>query len=262
MSVAPDDAPAAPDDPTRPQDRSPPENPGLVAAIRQASIAGNGGGERGIARALVEAKLLVAVRGSRRRDAELTLLATPQSDGSPALLAFTDQDALDLWRTQANFVTARAPGLARYALESGPGALTINAAGPVSVTLGERELRPLAAGGVPLSPPQEGHVRLRGTSIVAPDGLVAAIDAELGDRGSVVAAYLLEPHSEEPRRTIIGLVVDEGAPTGTVPAIVDALTEALAPIASADRGLGVVALSPESAAALRRGGVEPIFERA
>lgn len=262
VSFAPTDPPAAADDSTRPQDRSPPENPGLVAALRQASITDDGSGERRIARELVDARLLVAASGRRRRGAELILLAAPQLDGRPALLAFTDQDALDLWRPQANFIAARAPGLARYALESGPGALTINAAGPISATLGEGELRPLASGGLPLAPAQDGQVRLRGASVTAPDDLVAAIEAALGARGEVAAAYLLEPHSEEPRRTIIGLVVDAGAPSGTVGAIVEALGEVLRPVASTDRDLGVVPLSADSVAALRGGGVVPVFERA
>lgn len=244
----------------RPQERNPTE-PRAAAALEQAVLEPRKASRRRIGEALVGAKLLIALTNGGGERPDLTLLAVPQPGGDLSLLAFTDQDALDLWRPQAGFAAAEAPGLARYALENGLGAIRVNAAGPVSTTVDEDGLRALATG---LEPEEEdGDLTLRAVRTPVDPNFVARLGETMRGCDPVAAAYLLEPRGDPGKsRIIIGLALDEDARAAqTVRDLMVELSSTLWPVAPADRRLAVTALRPASVAALRRGGAQPVFER-
>lgn len=133
-------------------------------------------------------------RGLRAEStAEMAVLLL-ESAGERALPVFSSVAGLRRWRLDARPVPLTGPQACQAALDEGAAALVLDP-GTRPVTLGEDELRALAAGWVPVEgsalASKRGDVALEAPAVPPPDSLVAALRAALrGER--LAAARLLQ----------------------------------------------------------------------
>ena len=80
------------------------------------------------------------------RHADLAAVSLAAGDGRRALLAFTGMDALVAWEPRARPVPATLDDVAATVVETGDGALLVDAAGPVPFLIGDDIIAQLAQG--------------------------------------------------------------------------------------------------------------------
>jgi len=96
------------------------------------------------ARLLVPIVAVAAGGGGGGKSSHMAAVSLVQADGRRGLLAFTSLETLRAWDPVARPVPARAPDVARAALEEGADGVLVDVAGPVRFAIDGPTLRALA----------------------------------------------------------------------------------------------------------------------
>lgn len=165
------------------------------------------------------------------------LMAARDSEGAPALVAFSSPATLERWPEPAGVAVRSATETIEAALTNGV-RLAIDPAGPVILTLARWELRRLAAGALPDPAESDaGAAEDACTAVGAPVRAVTELEAtlrqRLGAHPHVREAWLLDGDPIAGRRQLVVALLfdapaDEAAGQATIDALHDELT-ALAP---------------------------------
>ena len=152
-------------------------DPALAAALE--AVAADAGRQPEVLAALHAARVLAAVTATSApgKDADVVLALLDDGAGARALPVFSSLDTLARWDPKARPVPVEGPRAAAVAVAEGAADLVLDLAGPVAVTLGERELRAL----------------LRPAATVpayADDALAAALREVVGHEPGVQGAWL------------------------------------------------------------------------
>lgn len=182
------------------------------------------------------------LRVDKSADIAVPLLAS--ADGARALPVFTGLDALARWDPSARPVPVEGARAAAVALAERAAAVVLDVAGPVSVTVGEAELRALVEG--------RGVV-----PAYADEDLRVALHQALAGVAQVAAAWLGPWPGSDARLTV---ALEPGTDPGrAAPALVDAVRDLLAAAGGGVRGVdlalepaGAVAPPPDARPVLRR----------
>lgn len=96
------------------------------------------------ARLLVPIVAVAAGDGGGEKSSHMATVSLVQADGRRGLLAFTSLETLRAWDSGARPVPARAPDVARAALDEGADGVLVDVAGPVRFAIDGPTLRALA----------------------------------------------------------------------------------------------------------------------
>lgn len=96
------------------------------------------------ARLLVPIVAVAAGDGGGEKSSHMASVSLVQADGRRGLLAFTSLETLRAWDPGARPVPARAPDVARAALDEGADGVLVDVAGPVRFAIDGPTLRALA----------------------------------------------------------------------------------------------------------------------
>jgi type III secretion system (T3SS) SseB-like protein len=144
----------------------------------------------------------------------LQLVATTDRTGGRSMLAFTDENALRLWRPNGSaYAIVHGAGLFKIARDSGFASITVNPGGPSGGLLFRREFEILAMGAVPdfaAAAPAAAFTLGSGTKVrvvgpaVLPDALVATLRETLAGAQEVkgARAAMLAAGEDAPQPTI------------------------------------------------------------
>lgn len=255
---------AGPDEPG-PDEQGLPENPELVAAIG-AALRDPGPTSFGrVFEAVGHARLLIPLEDSKADEpsAAVVLVGATRPTGEAAMLAFTDQSSLDIWRPGADFAVSKGEGLVGYLLDRELG-LSVNPAGPVSVSFDIEDLRVLRearAARQALVPERDDSVTLRPAPIAPGEAFVGEVRNQLAAHEHVAAAFLLvEEASHSPRRLVIGLEPVPGVAKVSSDEIAGSIGPALAAVSPGQVRMGVTYIRASNVVRLRQSGVMPIYE--
>ena len=189
---------------------------------------------------------------------QLHLLAIPRDDAQPTVLCFTDDEAFGRLLPPGPRAVVPLPALWAWLAELGLPSATVNAGGPVAVTLHAAELAALAEGRLP--EPGEGGPEARDVLFAppapVPPGLDAAVTAAAEPHPEVLAAYVLEAATDGQRRLVAALRLTPGLPDERATGVVAGIAAELAAA-----GASAVATTPWEAELIAASHLRPAFER-
>lgn len=245
------------------------ENTDLSAALETIARGDTSAARRRVYETLLDSTLLVPLAEGRRAadgSPRLDLVATASSR-QPALLAFSDERALALWGSAARTALATAAEVFAAALGKGL-RLTLNPAGPVSVTLARWELRRLAEGRPPdpeeaaAGEAEDARTTLGPPSLPLGDRFEGELRERLARHPAVAEGYVFEadPMGGQ-RQLVVGLLVEEGSAHAAMPALIDDLHEVLAPAAPPEAVVNYTLVRDDAKLAALRERVKPLYRR-
>lgn len=177
-----------------------------------------------------------AAESAGAEEERFELVAAPDSEGAPALVAFSGPATLERWPSPGGVAVRPAAEVIEAALTYGV-RLAIDPVGPVSLTLVRWELRRLAAGSLP-DPAESaaGAAEDARTAVGAPARPVTEVEAalrrRLGAHPHVREAWLLEGDPIAGRRQlVVALLFDAPTDEAAGHATIDALHDELAAFA-------------------------------
>ena len=145
---------------------------------------------------------------------ELHMVAMPRDDGVPTALLFTSNSTVRRLGFTGQAAITRLPELWAFLFETGMRSATVDAGGPVAVTLADGDLAALAEGRAPTSDDATApRAALALPRAPVPSAVAAAVATLAADR-DVHAAYLLEGAAWPDARNLFAAI--EPAP-GAVP---------------------------------------------
>lgn len=230
----------------------------LAAALGALAEAPSAQARESVWRCLLEGELLCALAGPVQArepamdetapvEPAVDFLSAPDSKGTPSLLAFTDVDAFRRFGLSDTFAIASAVELIAFAAAKGIASLTLDAAGPVGVTLEEWELAALAERRLPTSEDEARFPRPRSTiremQVAAPvlpveEHLLTTLRGALADDERVEAAYLFDAKREGLRRKlVVGLDVTHSTAPQELERLARSLLARLDPLVGAHTSL-------------------------
>lgn len=223
-------------------------NEGLAMALDALAKASSGDAQKRVYRHLLDGPLLVAIAApptesdSSAGGPRVNLLTVPTAGGALAVLAFSHPGAFRSWGLSDAFAVAPGNEIIALVVAKGLSALSLNAAGPVAVTLEAWELAALAYGRLPTADDErrwaadtaEAAEVAAQPVVSAPltpidEGFLQPLREALADHSDVIMAYLFESDRIGLHRQ---LVVALDLPRDRFEPVAHALWTRLAPLAA------------------------------
>jgi len=226
-------------------------NEGLAMALDALAKASSGDAQKRVYRHLLDGPLLVAIAAPPTEPASsdggprVNLLTVPTAGGAQAVLAFSHAGAFRSWGLSDAFAVAPGNEIIALLVAKGLSALSLNAAGPVAVTLEAWELAALAYGRLPTADDERRWAADTAEAaevadvtaqrvVSAPlapvdEGFLHPLREALADHNDVIMAYLFESDRIGLHRQ---LVVALDLPRDRFEPVAHALWTRLAPLAA------------------------------